>query len=129
MSAFNNREAVPVTIAGYTFYCESFKAAGVTVFAEQPSVTGTSLITNVQKKAVRITLTGRVYDEDDPLLFAAYIGNIGGNNSSIVFSYRGLKFTGCRVAGFSVEDTGEEFGKASVTLITPNNIQREVTVQ
>ena len=118
----NEREAVPVDISGYVLYCEEFKASGNTVYSEQPSVTGASLITNTHKKAARITFSGRVYDETSPLAFVSYIGNVSGTVSGLTITYRGLTFRNCSVQSYTAEDRGEGFIRASVTVITAENI-------
>ena len=86
MSAISTREAVPVDVGMITLYCESFKASAVTALYEQPTVTGTTVLTNKCRKSTKLTLSGRVYDENSPLSTVTYINNITGNCTFIIIN-------------------------------------------
>lgn len=117
-----SREAVPVEIGELRLYCEEFKAAGVRSFSETASVSGVDVITNSCPKAMKITFSGRICDEESPLGFITYANNMMRSADELDISYRGVEFSGCRIQSFSAEDRGEAYISASITLITPNNV-------
>lgn len=115
---FNVREAVPVTLGSLTIYCEEFRVTDSTAWFEQPTVSGDTAITNCCRHAKKITLTGRVAEEDTPLGFIIAADSAAGTSNVYSFIYRGAVFSGCRVASFTAEDKGGPFFYVSVTLIS-----------
>ena len=122
MSAISTREAVPVDVGMITLYCESFKASTVTALYEQPTVTGTTVLTNKCRKSTKLTLSGRVYDENSPLSTVTYINNITGK-STMHISYRGIRFDNCMVQSYSAEDRGDDVIYLTLTLTTNSDAE------
>ncbi|MBQ8296607.1 MAG: hypothetical protein IJX77_02350 [Ruminococcus sp.] len=121
------REAYPVRIGALVMYCEQFKGVSTRNFAEKASVSGDTFFSNTNKKALRITLEGRIYDEYLPLRVLLFTNNFMNGDSVCNIEYRGLTFTNCHVLSVTAEDSGEEFIRASITLITTESItQSEV---
>jgi hypothetical protein len=114
------REAEPVAIGSYTLYCERFSASAARDISETSTVTGNGIITGDGQRASRLTFSGRVCDENEPLSFLRYIGNMIRGSTSINIEYRGIVFSGCRLQKYEVEDNGDDSINASVTFITEN---------
>ncbi|MCM1132152.1 MAG: hypothetical protein NC340_01640 [Ruminococcus flavefaciens] len=117
MNKISVRESVPVNIGFLTLYCDSFKASAISELYEQPTVSGTALVTNRYKKATKLVFKGRIYDEQSPLAFTM-ISNYMGASTGYTIEYKGLQFNNCIIYGFTVEDKGEDFVYVSVTLAT-----------
>ena len=115
MSEICSREAVPVAIGQLTLYCESFRAAASTVLYEQPTVIGGTVITNKCAKAVRLTLSGRIYCGAGNIPALTAINNLNGT-SALTVTYRGVTFSDCTVTGYTVEDKGDDMLYVSLTL-------------
>ena len=115
MSEICSREAVPVAIGQLTLYCESFRAAASTVLYEQPTVTGATIVTNKCAKASRLTLSGRIYCGDGALSVLTAINNMNGTGGLTV-DYRGVRFAGCTVQGYTAEDKGGDMLYVTITL-------------
>lgn len=128
-TAFSDREAYPVRIGALVLYCEKFRAAGTRAFAEKSTVSGDTFFSNTDKKALRFTLEGRILDEYVPLRFLIYANGFMKADSAFEIEYRGLKFTDCHVQAFTAEDDGEDYIKASITLVTTNMVQPGEAVQ
>ncbi len=109
---------VPVALGDFTLYCESFSAERARAFTEQNTTGGGIVFTNTGKKAMRITLKGRIYDEMLPTGFIIAADNIINSDESFDIEYRGAFFGGCRITAFSCEDMGADYIHAAVTLIT-----------
>lgn len=128
VSAVSAKEAYPVRIGALVIYCEHFKASGTRVFAEKSTVNGGTVFSNSNKKALRITLEGRIYDEAFPLRMLHYCDGFMTANTAFTIEYRGMTFSGCHVQSFTAEDKGEDYIYASITLVTPErSAQSEVT--
>lgn len=119
ITEFNSREAVPVEIAGFTLYCEKFTASASRSVSEKPTVSGENTVTESFPHAARLTFTGRIYSETDPLSFVMRINNCLHSDAVYSVVYRGLGFINCTIQEYSAEDCGEDFIMASVTVITP----------
>lgn len=121
MNELYKREAFPVTIGSMTLYCENFKVSTIAQMTEQPTVTGLTAITNRFKKCSKLVLSGRVYDEDQPLRFVTISNNMG-NNDTYNINYRGINFYSCRINGVIIEDKGDGFSYVTITLSTSSFI-------
>lgn len=118
ITEFNTREAVPVEIAGFTLYCEKFTASASRSVHEKPTVSGENSVTASYPHAARLTFSGRIYSETDPLSFIMRINNCLRSDADYSIVYRGLGFINCTIQEYSAEDCGEDFIKASVTVVT-----------
>ncbi len=109
-------------------YCEHFKAEGSRNYAEKSTVSGDTFCSNNNCRALKLTFEGRIYDEYLPmrvLLYTNAFMRVAGKSSVV---YRGTVFPECSVQSFTVDDVGEDFLKASITLVTTADIsQSEVT--
>ena len=114
MSYLSKQEAVPVTIGSFTLYCESFKSSSVTVLYEQPTVTGSTLITNKCVKSPRVTFMGRIVCSGN-ITTVTDLNNMTGSVIQSV-DYRGVRFSGCTVQSCSAEDRGDGMLYVSITL-------------
>lgn len=114
----NTREAVPVEIAGFTLYCEKFTASASRSISEKPTVSGKNAVTESYPHGTRLTFTGRIYSETDPLAFVMRINNCLHSDAEYSVVYRGLGFINCTIQEYAAEDCGEDFIKASVTVVT-----------
>ena len=117
----SRREAIMITVGGTEVYCENFRASAVKAQNEETTVNGRSIITSAGIRAVRITFSGRIYDEDAPLKFLADISYEMGSQPFDV-EYRGLEFTDCILQKFEITDSGNDWTDASFTLITESEI-------
>lgn len=126
MSIINIHESVPVNIGDIVLYCEKFKATGVKNYSEQNTVSGDVTITNYGKKAVRLTFSGRICDENNPLGFLVYVNNLMGNTGTFSIEYKNVIFGDCRIQSFVTDDNNDDFISATVTVIsTQINIKNE----
>lgn len=115
----SSREAIPVNIGeNLTIWCEEFKASAVKSFSEEATVTGNPTITNSCPHSLKITFSGRICNEESPILFVHNANNLLRTQAGFNIEYRGLIFNQCRIQSFNTADGGEDFIKASITLIT-----------
>lgn len=119
---FNRREAIPVEIAGITLYCEEFRASAVKSISEEPTVSGRNAVTESYPRGTKLTFSGRIYSETNPLSCIMTINNSLHAKMTYDIIYRGLGFINCMVQGYTAEDCGEDFIKTSVTVVTTNNV-------
>lgn len=115
MSEICKREAVPVAIGQLTLYCESFRASGSTVLYEQPTVTGSTVVTNKYVRSSKLVLTGRICAGDAALTVLTVLNNMNGT-PGIDIVYRGVRFAGCTVQGYTAEDRGDDMLYVTLTL-------------
>lgn len=118
ISVISAKKPVPVAFGDFTLFCENFSAERSRAFTEQTTSGGGIVFSNTGKKAMRITLKGRIYDENLPTSFIIAADSLICSNESFDIEYRGALFSGCRLLSFSSEDKGEDFIYAAVTLIT-----------
>lgn len=118
ISVISAKTPLPVALGDFTLFCESFSAERARVFTEQTTSGGKIVFSNTGKKAMRITLKGRIYDESLPTSFIIAADSLISSGESLDIEYRGAFFSGCRLLSFSSEDKGEDFIHAAVTLIT-----------
>lgn len=123
-AVISKKEAYPVRIGALLMYCENFRAVGTRNFSEKTTVSGGAFFANSGKRALRLTFEGRIYDEYLPLRMLLYTDAFLTSGSSCTIKYRGLTFTGCRVQSFTAEDGGEDYLKASITLVTVNTAKQ-----
>lgn len=121
-TVLNNRQAIPVTIAGFVLYCEEFKASAVRSISEEPTVMGKRAVTKSFPRATKLIFSGRISNETDPLDFVMKANNILHSKVKYDIAYRGIAFLNCTVQGFTAEDSGGDYIKASVTVVTSDNI-------
>lgn len=131
MSEICKREAVPVAIGQLTLYCESFRASGSTVLYEQPTVTGVTVVTNKYVRSSKLVLTGRVCSGDAALTVLTALNNMNGT-PGVDIVYRGVRFPGCTVQGYTAEDRGDDMLYVTLTLaaVSPaEDVTEEVGAQ
>lgn len=120
----SHNEAVPVTVGSCLLYCDSFKASAVKAVSEETTVNGMSIFTSSGIRALRLTFSGRIYDENSALDFLYAISNeMSGQTFSI--EYKGLRFTDCIMQKYEVSDSGKDWTEGTFTLITQSPV-REV---
>lgn len=125
VTEISHRTPEPVTIGTHTLYCDEFRASAALIYTEQSTVSGDTVITNICRRATRITFSGRCCDPDTPLQFLADMDSVSTASDTYSISYRGALFSDCRVQSFSAEDKGGDFFYVSVTLLTPDPITIE----
>lgn len=118
MSIINIRESVPVQIGDVVLYCEKFKASGVKNFSEQNTVLGDEVITNSGKKTIRLTFSGRICDENNPVGFIVNINSMMESTDTFDIEYKNVVFGQCRVQSFIIDDNNDDFISAVVTVIS-----------
>lgn len=118
MSIINIHESVPVNIGGVVLYCEKFKASGVKNYSEQNTVSGDVTVTNSGKKAIRLTFSGRICNENNPIDFLVSVNNLMKNNNTFSIEYKNIIFGQCRVQSFVTDDNNDDFVSATVTVIS-----------
>ena len=121
-TALNSHKAIPVQIANFVLYCEEFKASAVRTVSEEPTVTGKNVVTKSFPRATKLIFSGRVCGETDSLDFVMKANNILHTKVKYDIAYRGIAFLNCTIQGFTAEDRGEGYIRATVTLITADNI-------
>jgi hypothetical protein len=114
------REAYPVKIGTLTLYCEHFKAVGTRAFAEKSTVSGETFYSNANKKSLRVTFEGRIYNEASPLEFVTFCDDFISTNTGFDVEYRGITFKECHVQSYTAEDKGQDYIYGTVTLVTVN---------
>ncbi|MCD7890307.1 MAG: hypothetical protein LUG26_00590 [Ruminococcus sp.] len=112
------KESYPVRIGTLLMYCEHFKAVGTKNLAEKTTVSGYTFFSNMNKRALKITFEGRIYDEYFPLRMLLYTDSFMNGDGKCTVEYRGITFTECRVQTFTAKDKGEDYIHASITLVT-----------
>lgn len=117
------KKPMAVTLGSFTLYCEHFFAERTRTFSEQNTSGGNIIFSNTGRKAMRITLKGRVYSEGLPASFLISVESLISGSDTVSFQYNGAVFNECRLLSFSYEDKGEDFIYASVTLITPEQAE------
>ncbi|MDE5770427.1 MAG: hypothetical protein K2I06_02190 [Ruminococcus sp.] len=118
MSIINIHESVPVNIGDVVLYCEKFRASGIKNYSEQNTVSGDVTITNSGKKAIRLTFSGRIYNENNPIGFLVDINNLMKNDYTFSIEYKNVIFGECRVQSFVTDDNNDDFISATVTVIS-----------
>lgn len=122
MNEISVREAIPVKIGYMELYCENFKATAMSELSEQPTVSGLLQITNKYRRLTKLMFRGRVYNENQPLLFMMMINSMN-YTTGYTIDYRGLQFSNCMIHSLIVEDKGDDFVNVSVTVVTPDDIR------
>lgn len=123
-TVLSHREAIPVTVGSTVVYCESFRASAVKSINEETTVNGKSLITSSGVRALKLSFSGRIYDESAPLKFLADMNYEMGSQPFTVI-YRGLIFSDCILQKYEVTDSGKEWTEASFTLVTPSAVTED----
>jgi len=118
-AVISRKEAYPVRIGALLMYCEHFKAVGTRAFSEKSTVNGNTFFSNTNKKSMRLTFEGRIYDDYFPLRMLNYTDGLMTADSVCTVEYRGITFAGCRVQAFTAEDKGDDYIYASISLVTP----------
>jgi hypothetical protein len=114
-----------VNIGSLVLFCENFKAVGLRSFAEKTTVSGETFFSDTSPRALRVTFSGRIYNTDVPLNFLLCGSSMVNDGEKYDVVYRGMKFTGCMIQSFNVEDRGEGYIQASITLITSDDVCQE----
>ncbi len=117
MTEIKTRKPPCVDFGYFKLYCDSFRAAAKTVLTEVPSVTASTVMTNKCRHSTHLFITGRVYNEEMPMLIAGIINNMQGA-AGFTVKYRNMKFEGCTFCGYTAEDRGEDFINVTVELAT-----------
>lgn len=120
-------QAHPATIGGLdiVIYCDKFKAEGARAFSEKNTVNGKSIFSNSAKRAMKISIEGRVYDGERPFNIMDSLNAYIFLDSECDVEYRGITFGKCHVQSFRLEDKGGDFLSCSVTLLTAQLPVRE----
>ena len=126
MTGIKEREPEIIVIGGNAFYCDRIKASGVMNVTEQPTVSGSTAVTNYCRRASRITLCLRYYSEERSIKPIAVFHDMLGTRSQFSFSYQGYRFTGCTIQNFTAEEKEEGWLTAELTFITSDTITEEV---
>jgi hypothetical protein len=126
-SSLTKREAVPVTIGGYTVYCESFKASSVRDINESPTVVGGTVITSNSSRTTKLVFSGRICSENSPADFIFSFNDLVHSAAAFSVSYMELVFNNCHMLAYSFADKGGNWADISVTLVTADTITRSVT--
>ncbi|MBR4626855.1 MAG: hypothetical protein IKO47_04020 [Ruminococcus sp.] len=114
------RKAVPVYIGDMLLYCESFTAEAERTVAEKSTVDGDAALTNTFPRRAKLTLTGRVFNEEEPLMNVLMLNDMLRSASVLTVEYRGLYFGNCRILSYKAADTGKSFLDLSLTLSSDN---------
>lgn len=114
-------EAVPVKIGYMDLYCENFKATAMAEITGQPTVSGLFQVTNNHRKLTKLTFKGRIYNENQSLLFMMMINGMT-IATGYTIDYKGLRFSNCMIHSLIVEDNCGDFVNVSITVVTPENI-------
>ena len=124
----NSRKAVPVTIGSTVIYCDDFRVTAVKSVSEAATASGLGVISNVFPRAAKLTISGRIYDEDNPMGAVISANAMLRSTLTLEIEYRGLKFTGCYVQSYDIRDPGKDYIEVSITLLTQQSITNsEVT--
>lgn len=118
MNIINIHESVPVKIGDVVLYCEKFRASGVKNYSEHNTVSGDVTVTNFGKKAVRLTFSGRICNENNPIDFLVSVNNFMKNNDTFSIEYKNVIFGQCHVQSFVTDDNNDDFISATVTVIS-----------
>lgn len=110
------RKAVPVLICGIQLFCDSFSVSDTKVIAERATVSGGNAVTNIHPKCSRVVLKGRTFNETTPMEHVCVLKGFMDNSQTFNFFYRGISCKKCRVAAFTVEDSGRNYLDFSLTL-------------
>ena len=110
------RKAVPVFICGIQLFCDSFSVSDTKVIAERATVSGGNAVTNIHPKCSRVVLKGRTFNETTPIEPVCVLKGFMDNSQTFNFFYRGISCKKCRVAAFTVEDSGRNYLDFSLTL-------------
>ncbi|MBR6967013.1 MAG: hypothetical protein IKH78_00640 [Ruminococcus sp.] len=127
VTAFTHREALPVTIGSCVIYCEEFRASAARSINEEPTADGGTALTNDSLRSTRLTFSGRICTEDDPMDFVYDFNSLIRSGTALAVEYMGLRFTGCRMLAYTYEDKGGDWASATVTLITAEAVTRSVS--
>lgn len=122
----SSKAPYPVRIGTLLLYCEKFHAESSRAYSEKTTVSGNTFFSNTNKKALRITLEGRIYDKDVPMRSVLYANAMMKSDITFSFAYRDISFSGCLIQSFSVTDSGEDYIDVSITLITVQPVTSEV---
>ncbi|HBB19755.1 MAG TPA: hypothetical protein DCZ62_04870 [Ruminococcus sp.] len=122
-TVLTSREATPVSIGPITLYCEGFKAQAVTAYHEEPTVSGGTEVTARLRRRTKLTFSGRVYGRGETFLLA--MDAMTNTQGTLNIDYGQIRFTGCLIQGFSVQDNGQDFVDAQVTLLSGGSAPKE----
>ena len=115
----STKKPFPVKIGAIILYCEKMTLQTNTDISTTPTVTGTSYYTNKCRKPTRLSFTGRVYNKENPLLYAAIANNINGTENYQII-YKNYKFINCIITGVNAIDSGEDFIELTIEATTLN---------
>lgn len=123
-AVISRNEAYPVTVGYCTLFCDRFRASAVKVINEETTVNSGSIFTSSGLRALRLELSGRIYNENSPLDLLFRLSNeIQGQTFTI--EYKGLIFSDCVMQKYEVTDSGKGWTEGSFTLLTHSAV-REV---
>lgn len=125
MSVFVRRDPVLIRLFELSVYVDGIRAEAAETLYEQPSVTGSAVLSNRCRKGSRIVFSGRCYDESAPMKFIATLNNMTGTYSGFTINYRGLVMTGCRLIGYTADDSGEDYLNVTFTVYTSDTMDIE----
>ena len=117
-TAITSREAFPVTVGNCTVYCDSFRITAVRAVNEETTVNGSSVVTSSGLRAARLTFSGRMYDPLQPLSFLTDINTPMSGGQAYIVEYRGMRFTGCIMQKYELNDNCDDWTEISFTMMT-----------
>ncbi len=115
----STKKPFPVKIGAIILYCEKMTLQTKTDISTTPTVTGTPYYTNKCRKPTRISFTGRIYDKENPMMYAALANNINGTENYQII-YKKYKFINCIITGINVIDSSEDFIELTIEATTLN---------
>ena len=122
------RKAYPVRVGDFVMYCESFKAEGTADFSQQSTVNGDTVISSSARRALKITVKGRIIDVYQPLRIILKTDSFQSAGGKCNVEYRGLVFNQSSVENFIAEDKGDDYIYATITLLTSDTAhEKEVS--
>ncbi|MBE6855960.1 MAG: hypothetical protein IJO99_05495 [Ruminococcus sp.] len=122
------RKAYPVRVGDFVMYCESFRAEGTADFSQQSTVNGDTVISSSARRALKITVKGRIIDVYQPLRIILKTDSFQSAGGKCNVEYRGLVFNQCSVENFIAEDKGDDYIYATITLLTSDTAhEKEVS--
>lgn len=118
----SEREAFPVVLGTHTIFADKFKVSVTRHIAEGSNSSGTGFFTAFGYRAVRIEISGRIYDGDNPFGFLIFVNDNTRGTRVFNINYRGMKFTNCYIQHYDFTDSGDECTDVKITLLSMDRI-------
>lgn len=124
-ASFSSFIPVSVNIGELLICCEGFSVSGGRRFSETATANGGLVYSNTNRKSLTVTVEGRMYNVDSSVNPVVYLSALSDSGSEVSISYKGTVFEGCRISGFTAEDSCEGYINLSVTLVTAESPVKE----